>query len=146
MAGQMSYSLSFTQSVFIVLYVANKGDQSAAAFVSTQQISRDLEIPPSTAGMILRRLNRAGLMDTREGVNGGVRLSMPPDEVSLLDIFTAIEQERPLFQTNMQVTTEGEKMSRSQQTVASALDGVEMAMKRKLQMTSIRDLMKTINR
>ena len=142
----MSYSLSFTQSVFIVLYVANKGDERVAAFVPTQQISRDLDIPPSTAGMILRRLNRAGLMETREGVNGGVRLAMPPDEVTLLDLFTAVEQERPLFQSNMQVVAEGEKLSRSQQTVASALDTVEMAMKRKLQMTSIRDLMKTINR
>ena len=142
----MSYSLSFTQSVFMVLYVATKSDQKRADFISTQQIARDLDIPPSTAGMILRRLNRAGLMETREGVNGGVRLVLPPDEVTLLDLFTAVEQERPLFQSTIKVDAEGDKPSRTQQTIASALDSVEMAMKRRLQSTSIHDLMKTINR
>lgn len=142
----MSYSLAFTQSLFTMLYVASKIDQGTYDFISTQQISQELTIPPSTAGMILRRLNRAGLIDTREGVNGGVRLAKPPEEVTLLDIFLAIEQERPLFQTNIELRVTGEKRTRVQQSVFSVLEKAEAEMKASLKAVTIRDLLKSLKR
>src|ERR1044071_4670502 len=126
----MSYSLAFTQSLYMMLYVAGKVERGQYEFIPTQVISQELNIPPSTAGMILRRLNRAGLMETREGANGGVRLSMAADEVTLLDIFSAIEQERPLFQLNVTLGVSGEKATKAQQTIADTLDSVELNMKR----------------
>lgn len=142
----MSYSLAFSQSLFMMLYVAGKVERGLYDFVPTQQLSHDLNIPPSTAGMILRRLNRAGIIETREGAGGGVRLAKPPDEVTILDIFTAIEQERPMFQTNFQLRVTGEKPTKVQQTIYQILDSAESAMKRSLQATTIRDLMKATNR
>ena len=105
----MSYSLAFTQTLFLVLYVADKIEQKMFEFISTQQISEDLNIPPSSAASILRRLNRAGFIETREGASGGVRLAVAPDDLTLLDLFHAIEQERPLFQNSISIEGDRDK-------------------------------------
>ncbi|MEP7287766.1 MAG: Rrf2 family transcriptional regulator [Chloroflexota bacterium] len=140
----MSYSLAFSQSLFLVLYVASKVEHGTYEFTPTLKISQDLNIPPSTAGMLLRRLIRVGLIESREGANGGVRLKLPPEQISVLDIFTAIEQERPLFQTNVQLNVSGEKVTKVQQTILATLGDAEQAMKHSLRTVTIRDLMKTV--
>jgi len=127
----------------MVLYVGVKVDKGVYAFTPTQQISQDLNIPASTASMILRSLSRSGLIETREGANGGVRLARSPDKITLLDVFSAVEQQRPLFQTNFQVTVTGEKVTRARQAINQALDASETAMKQSLQAITIKDLMKT---
>ncbi|SRR5258708_25614599 len=142
----MSYSLAFSQSLFIMLYVATKVGQGVYEFVPTQEISHDLNIPPSTAAMILRRLSRAGLIETREGASGGVRLALLPEQVTFLDIFKAMEQERPMFQTNIQLRVTGEKPTKIQQNILEILGSAENAMKTDLQRTTIQDLINAIRK
>jgi len=141
----MSYSLGFTQTVFLVLYVADKIQQGMYEFIPTQQISSDLNIPPASAGSILRRLNRARIIETREGAAGGVRLARAPEEVTLLDLLVAIEQERPLFQTQFQLSVRGTKPTRAQVAVHDVLDGAEQAMKQQLGTITIKGLIDIIN-
>jgi Rrf2 family protein len=140
----MSYSLAFSQSLFVVFFVAGKISQGEYDFIPTQKISEILNIPPSTTGVILRRLNRARLIESREGVNGGVRLTRQPEEITLLDVFLAIEQERPMFQTSIQLGVTGEKPTRIQQTIVQKLIDAETAMKDDLKKTTIRDLMNAL--
>src|SRR4051794_10010368 len=97
----MSYSLSFSQALYILIYVGNKVELGLYDYIPTQKLSQDLNIAPSTAGVILRQLNRAGIIETREGANGGIRLAVQPEDVTVLDVFTAIEQQRPMFQVNV---------------------------------------------
>lgn len=141
----MSYSLGFTQTLFLVLYVADKIDQGFYEFIPTQQISEQLNIPPSSAGSILRRLNRAGIIESREGASGGVRLMIAPEEVTLLDLFNAIEQERPLFQTRLEPNIRGRKPTHAQAAISDVLGAAEQAMKGQLDSVTVRDLMEAIN-
>src|SRR3954452_19395018 len=108
----MSYSLSFSQSLIIVVFVASKIEQHAFEFISTQQIADKLNIPPSTSSVILRRLKKAGLIEAREGINGGVRLAKLPEQITVLDIFNAVEKSGPMFQTNVNIAVSGEKATR----------------------------------
>ncbi|MCB9104195.1 MAG: Rrf2 family transcriptional regulator [Anaerolineales bacterium] len=66
----MSYSLTFSQSVITVLFVADKVQQGIYDFVPTQEISDALNIPKPSAVKILQSLNRAGIIETREGAKG----------------------------------------------------------------------------
>lgn len=141
----MSYSLGFTQTLFLVLYVADKIQQRNFEFIPTQKISEDLNIPPSSAGAILRKLNRAGYIETREGASGGVRLAVAPENLSLLDLFHAIEQERPLFQTQFQLSVSGTKPNQAQNTIREILNDAEQAMKQHLAGITVRDLINQIN-
>ena len=140
----MSYSLSFSQSLIIVVFVASKIEQKAFEFISTQQIADKLNIPPSTSSVILRRLKKAGLIEAREGVNGGVRLAKLPEQISVLDIFDAVEQSGAMFPTNLNVLKADEKATRAQQSILTVLVHAENEMKRSLRTVTVKDLMQSI--
>ena len=142
----MSYSLSFSQSLYIVVFVASKIEQKKFEFISTQQIADKLNIPPSTSSVILRRLKKAGLIEAREGINGGVRLAKRPDEITVLDIFNAVEQSGPMFPTNLNVVVSDDKSSRVQRSILNVLENAENEMKRSLNLLTVKDLMKSIER
>jgi len=140
----MAYSLAFTQSLFVVLLIAAKVQLGQFDFVPTQKISEVLSIPPSTVAAILRRLHHAGLIETREGANGGVRLATQPGQITVLDVFNAIEQGRPLFQSNTLSRVTGEKITKVQQTIFNLLENTEEAMQKSLRNVTIQNLLEAI--
>lgn len=142
----MSYSLAFSQAIVSVVYIADKVQQGMFEFIPTKQLAEDLNLARPTAVKILQNLNRAGIIETREGAKGGVRLALPAQDVTVLDIFTAIEQERPLFQMRLNLRVTGEKPSQVQQAIIDVLTNAEAAMKESLRQTTIADLVATINR
>lgn len=141
----MSYSLAFFQATFIVLYVADKVQQGSYDFVPTKQLSEDLNIAGPTAVKILQSLNRVGLIETREGARGGIRLAVPPAEITILDIFNAIENERPLFRSDLRVPATGEKSNRARQEISNLLSSAEEAMKDKLREQSVKEVLNKLN-
>ena len=141
----MTYSLAFSQAIIVTLYVADKVEQGMFDFIPTTQLSDDLNMSPSITSSILRRLNRAGLIETREGVKGGVRLAVPSVEVTVLDIFDAIEQNKPLFQQNVKLRVTGQKPDRATKALIDVLSDAEGAMKARLQATTIEDLRAILN-
>lgn len=142
----MSYSLGFSQAVAVVLFVADKVRQGIYDFVPTKTVSEQLGIPAPSAVKILQALNRAGIIETREGAKGGVRLAHTASKVTLLDVFTAIEQDRPLFRTDLSFKVGGKKPAQASQAIGSALENAESAMKKSLAATSVETLIKKINR
>ncbi|MBA3870185.1 MAG: Rrf2 family transcriptional regulator [Anaerolineae bacterium] len=137
----MSYSLAFSQSLYIVLFVASKVEQKKFEFISTQLIADKLNIPPSTSSVILRRLKKAGLIEAREGINGGVRLAKRPHEITVLDIFNAVEQSGQMFPTNVNIVESDEKSIRVQQSILGVLSNAENEMKLSLHAVTVKDLM-----
>ncbi len=141
----MSYSLSFTQAILALTYVADKVQQGMYDFVPIQQIAHDLNIPVSSTAAIFRSLARAGLIETREGARGGVRLALPAEQVAILDILRAIEQERSLFQTHFQPRVTGNKPTRAQQSITRILNEAEQAMKQRLSSSTLNDILNDVN-
>lgn len=141
----MTYSLAFTQSLYMLLYVTDKIEQGFFDFTPTQQISDDLNIPPSTARLILGRLSRAGIIETREGSGGGVRLVIPAKELDLLKIFKAIEQGKSMFKTDLRLKVQGEKPSRAGREITAILQNAEQAMYENLASTKLSDIVRTLN-
>ncbi len=142
----MSYSLAFSQAIITVLYVADKVQQGIYDFVPTQELSDSLNIAKPSAVKILQNLNRAGIIETREGAKGGVRLAMNPAEITILDIFNAIEYNRSLFKVNLRFRVSGKKPEKGRQAVSEVLTAAEAAMKASLNETTIADLLGEINR
>ena len=73
------------------VYIADKVQQGFFEFTPTTQLAQDLNIARPTAVKTLQSLNQAGIIETREGAKGGVRLAKPADQVTVLDILAAIE-------------------------------------------------------
>lgn len=71
-----------------VLYLAQ---QVPGSRVSTSKIAQEKNIPNSFLAKIISQLSLAGLISTSRGARGGVSLSRPVREVSMLDVVEAID-------------------------------------------------------
>lgn len=58
-----------------------------------QDISRRQQISPRYLEQIFQNLKRAGLLKSKRGPHGGYSLSRKPDEITVLDILNATEQD-----------------------------------------------------
>ncbi|MBK7895635.1 MAG: Rrf2 family transcriptional regulator [Candidatus Promineifilaceae bacterium] len=141
----MSYSLSFSQAIVTVIFVSDKVAQGFYDFVPTKELSEALNIARPTAVKILGNLAGAGIIETREGAKGGVRLALPPAEVTILDIFTAIESGKALFRHDFELGVTGEKPTRAQGAILNILNEAEAAMHQRLAQTTIADLLAILN-
>ena len=137
----MSYSLSFSQAIFVVLFVGDKVSQEYFDFVPTKEIATSLNIPNPSAVKILGSLANAGIIETR----GGVRLAKPAKEITLLDVFNAIEAGKPMFRRDHQLRVTGKKPTRAHQSVYTVLTEAEESMKASLAQTTIGDMMASLN-
>ncbi|MFH1219996.1 MAG: Rrf2 family transcriptional regulator [Candidatus Eisenbacteria bacterium] len=63
------------------------------AFVSSAEISQEEGIPLQFLRRILQRLIREGLVTSREGVAGGIRLKSKPEKIRVLDLVRAFQGE-----------------------------------------------------
>lgn len=141
----MSYSLAFSQAIMIVIYVADKVEQGMFDFVPTGQISESLNIPRPTAVKILGNLTGAGIIETREGAKGGVRLAISPAEVTILQVFEAVEAGKPLFREDFQLRATGVRPTRAQQEVLNIFTSAETAMRAQLNQNTIAGLLALLN-
>lgn len=66
-------------------------------YVSIKELSKQLDISFHFLTKILQQLTAVDLLKSLKGPNGGVRLSKPGDEITLLDVVVAIDGD-DLFQ------------------------------------------------
>lgn len=136
----MSYSMAFSQAVSIIVYTAVKIEAGYVDYVSSRLLSEQLEIPGPSVVKILQSLNRVGLTETKEGAKGGIRLAKPPENITLLDVFHAIELDRPLFKFALPAPLIDEKSLRIGERIADVLRQAEHNMRVTLSETRIADL------
>ena len=136
----MSYSLGLWQAMLATVYVADKVAMGVYQFVPTSQVAHDLDIPAPSLSRLMRSLNRAGIIETREGASGGIRLAVPADQVTLLDLLEAIEQKLPLFRTDAEPRVQGETPTMRQAALKGALADAETAMRSRLGEVTVADI------
>lgn len=59
---------------------------------TVRNLAESADVPYDYARTIARDLAASGLMKSRRGVGGGVELARPASEISMLDIFRAMEE------------------------------------------------------
>jgi len=57
----------------------------------TAQIAAELSAPEAHLSKVLQQLVRVGLLSSKRGPAGGYTLARPPEEISLLDVYEALE-------------------------------------------------------
>ena len=141
----MSYSLSFSKSIFVVVFISDKIQQGLFEFLSTQLISDSLNIPKPTLVKILQNLTRTGIVETKEGKNGGIRLAKKPSDITVLDVFSAMEQGKPLFQTSFDIQSSGKRPENAKKSITVILHEAESRMKDTLSHKTIADILNDIS-
>jgi Rrf2 family protein len=137
----MSYSLSFTKSILVVIFIADKVRQKQFEFLSTADISKYLSIPKPTLVKILQNLNMANIIETKEGKNGGIRLMKDPSKITVLEILNAMERGKPLFQTTFNILSEGKRPDNAQKSIKNILNNAENQLKNELSKKNIAEIL-----
>ena len=141
----MSYSLSLSKAILVVIFVSDKIQQGMYDFLPTKTIAEVINIPRPTLVKILQSLSRVGILETKEGKNGGVRLAKSPKELTVLDIFNAMESDKSLFQTSFNILAEGGRPDKAQESVAVLLNTAESEMKKTLAAKTIAEILKEMS-
>jgi Rrf2 family protein len=136
----MAYSLSFSKAILVVIFVADKYRQGQMEYLSTAAISKVLNIPKPTVVKMLQSMAAEGIMETKEGKGGGIRLGRAPEQISVLDILESIER-KPLFQDNFNIHAQGGRPDKAQVSIASLFAKAEGQMKQVLAQKSIADVL-----
>lgn len=136
----MAYSTAFSQAVSILLFIHVKMEEFRFEFVSAKVISECLKTPVPTVVKILKSLNAASITTTKEGAKGGVLLAKPIAEITLLDVFLAIEHGTPLFKTQLDYFIENQQVDDLRSKVTTCLQDAEKAMKDSLKNTTLADI------
>jgi Rrf2 family protein len=81
----------FSQTVEYALRAMANLASTAPEACTTQEIAETTKVPAAYLSKVLQSMRRAGLIHSRRGVGGGVKLARPPKKISLLDVINAIE-------------------------------------------------------
>jgi Rrf2 family protein len=137
----MSYSLSFTKSILVVIFISDKIRRHQFEFLSTAEIAKYLSIPKPTLVKILQNLNVANIIETKEGKQGGIRLMKEPSQITVLEIFEAMEKGKPLFQTSFNILAEGKRPNNAQVSIKKILADAENQLKNELAKKTIAEIL-----
>lgn len=87
----MSANSRFSIAVHTLAVLGYLQDHGAT-FVSSQQIAKSVNTNPVVIRNLLRALKKAGLVKSKEGKIGGVRLIKSPEKISLQEVYAAVEE------------------------------------------------------
>jgi Rrf2 family protein len=81
----------FSQTLEYALRAMTQVANEAPGPSTTQGLAKSADVPGAYLAKVVQTLRHGGLVTTRRGVGGGVRLSRPARRISLLDVINAVE-------------------------------------------------------
>ncbi len=137
----MAYSLSYSKAILVLAFISDKIRRGETEYISTKVISEMLNIPKPTLSVIFNNLIRAGILESKEGINGGVRFAKNAEKITLLDILNAIENQKSLFQTSFELNVKSKRPDALKKALTEALNNVEEVMKTALNKSTLKDIL-----
>lgn len=86
----MHFKASVEYGMRAVLYLAEKG-----SICSSREVAQEMSIPRDYLIQLAQLLRNAEVIHARPGKNGGYSLAKDPSEISMLDVFNALQNDRP---------------------------------------------------
>jgi len=124
----------------LLLVVHSLNDLHGVATVSTKKLAEYAGIPFPTAAKTLKSLSAAGITATKEGAGGGNALAKPISQITLLDIFMAIEQDAPLFKLHAGINCDHSNIDCLRERVEVCIGRAANAMKDSLKGVTLENI------
>lgn len=99
----MKYTKATNYALHIVAYIIKYEDGKN---ISLLPLANNFNISPSYLSKILTKLVKADIIQSTPGVNGGYILCKKKEDISLLDVITAIEGNSSIFTCEMNEKSE----------------------------------------
>lgn len=138
----MQYSSRFTIATHILLAIhAFSGQQK----VTSDFLADSVNTNPVIIRKLLGMLQKAALVEVRPGT-GGAFLRRSPNEITLLDVFLAVETDEPVFHFHEDPEPRCPIGRNIHAVLDSTLDDVRQAMRRELAAVTLQTLIDRLER
>ncbi|PEG86696.1 MULTISPECIES: Rrf2 family transcriptional regulator [unclassified Lactobacillus] len=136
----MRISTKFSDAIHILsfIYIYKNKIQ-----LSSDNIARSVEISPVMVRKLMSQLKKAGLLETTHG-SANPQLARPTEDISLLDIFLAVEDNHHLFTIDYETNPQCIVGGNIQTALEKYYNEAEIAAKAKLDQTKLADVINTI--
>lgn len=125
------------QSEYAIRIMLELASRPFGEMVSSRTISEKQGIPEDFLKKTVQLLSLSGLVSTQRGIQGGVRLARPAEDINLVEVIKAIEG--PL-QINVCLAPDFNCPNRSSCPVSPVLERAQLAFLRELGRDSLADL------
>ena len=131
----MHFKASVEYGMRAVLYLAEKG-----SICSSREVADERSIPRDYLIQLAQLLRNAGIVHARPGKNGGYSLAKDASEISMLDIFSALQNDRPRSERK-----EAEDASDLLQDITAACSAVEREMEEYMSSITLQNMIERIH-
>lgn len=118
-----------------VLYLAEKG-----SICSSREVADEMSIPRDYLIQLAQLLRNAGIIHARPGKNGGYSLAKDASNISMLDVFNALQNERPRSERK-----EAEDANDLLQDITAACSAVEREMEEYMSSITLQNMIERIH-
>lgn len=131
----MHFKASVEYGMRAVLYLAEKG-----SICSSREVADEMSIPRDYLIQLAQLLRNAGIIHARPGKNGGYSLAKDASEISMLDIFNALQNDRLRAERK-----EAEYASDLLQDITAACSAVEREMEEYMSSITLQNMIERIH-
>ncbi|WP_455521679.1 Rrf2 family transcriptional regulator [Senegalimassilia anaerobia] len=131
----MHFKASVEYGMRAVLYLAEKG-----SICSSREVADEMSIPRDYLIQLAQLLRNAGIIHARPGKNGGYSLAKDASEISMLDIFNALQNDRLRSERK-----EAEDASDLLQDITAACSAVEREMEEYMSSITLQNMIERIH-
>lgn len=131
----MHFKASVEYGMRAVLYLAEKG-----SICSSREVADEMSIPRDYLIQLAQLLRNAGIVHARPGKNGGYSLAKDASEISMLDIFNALQNDRLRAERK-----EAEDASDLLQDITAACSAVEREMEEYMSSITLQNMIERIH-
>lgn len=131
----MHFKASVEYGMRAVLYLAEKG-----SICSSREVADEMSIPRDYLIQLAQLLRNAGIIHARPGKNGGYSLAKDASEISMLDIFNALQNDRLRAERK-----EAEDASDLLQDITPACSAVEREMEEYMSSITLQNMIERIH-
>ena len=117
----------FSQTAEYALRAISCLAESSPASVTTEQIAEATSVPPAYLSKVLQSLRRAGIVQSRRGIGGGVSLARDPKDVTIYQIIDAVDPIQRIKECPIGLEAHGAKLCPMHARLDDALGMVEEA-------------------
>lgn len=136
----MKISTRFSDAIHLLAFIHIYKGQIP---LTSENISGSIETSPVMVRKLMGELRKAGLIETKHGTPDP-KLAKPTDRISLLDVYLAVEKDKPLFEIDHKTNPQCIVGGNIQGTLKEYYSQAEVAAKAKLNNIKLSDIIDTI--
>lgn len=131
----MHFKASVEYGMRAVLYLAERG-----SICSSREVADEMSIPRDYLIQLAQLLRNAGIIHARPGKNGGYSLAKDASNISMLDVFNALQNDRPRSERK-----EAEDANDLLQDITAACSAVEREMEEYMSSITLQNMIERIH-